>query len=164
MRFRIGAPLSFAAIFAVFSVVACATYTPPGEGQSSAKLIFIKSADLQGSQTYFKARSDTCEPPLPVVTLGMQGMLWDNTNAPVSVVADERLFVKGTSLLTGGIGYVHTSICSSFASFVPEAGHTYELTQTNGRKWCHMRVRDQATSAPPPTFIEPAEVPIRCRE
>jgi hypothetical protein len=94
-------------------------------------------------------------------------MLWDNTDKPVRVAAGERLFVGGSAMWTPGVSTARSMAlpvtCKSFASFVPEQGHTYLLSLARAARWCHIVVTDLATGAPPASYLEPAELAPKCR-
>jgi hypothetical protein len=73
------------------------------------------------------------------------------SNQTIRIKAVAGNAVTGSSTV-GGISTVSGSQCVNVFSFVPEAGHTYELYQQLDYTSCRIIISDATTGKPPESF------------
>lgn len=151
-----------AALAALVFVASCATAPKPKIQGAFATLEFNKGyTAYQGvgagraSVQFYKYMDD---PACPKVT--PTSMTW-TTPAMVShaSAAGRPILIEATSQLINSAGTaMRTRTCVQAVGFVPEAGHTYSITQRAEASGCTMEVVDKTTGQAPPTLRRmPAE-------
>jgi hypothetical protein len=134
-----------------------ATYPEAGGGAPTATLVFAKGHQsgltYSGSQTYSISENQACTDTKKAAVL-----LWTTPHSQEAhVAAGHRIVVLAstTYFYSNGGPYsgVGSTNCGGAASFVLEAGHTYDITQFQdfGDR-CLMSVLDEATRQKPPTL------------
>ncbi len=138
-----------------------ASYPEAPGGAPTATLVFSKGHEsgfgYSGSQTYSISENMECTDLKKAAVL-----LWTTPHSEEAhVAAGHRITVMAvTTYFYGGPYTEHgNTTCEGAASFVLEAGHSYDVSQLEqfGGK-CHMSVLDSATRQKPPgiKFIDEA--------
>ena len=83
---------------------------------------------------------------------------------PPVIEAEKRFFFEGIGQVSANGGLFR---CSVYASFVPTAGRTYQVSVmgglgANGNAPCYIHMVETATGSLPATFAQPAGVPKTC--
>lgn len=75
------------------------------------------------------------------------------TIQPVQVTAEKRLFIRAIARTgTYETNALKLETCTNLVSFVPEAGHTYDIAQSATGRQCFTSIEDAATGATPTSF------------
>lgn len=136
----------------------CATYQQPADGVAAAEVNILNTPPKPGTyytqHSFIKVQNDTCTPRLPLVYIGKIGMVYGgNTKAPVKITANERIYILASGNAGTALGYgVLMAECNNLFSFIPEAGHIYDLSQRFYSRECAVTLKDQVTGLPPPSY------------
>jgi hypothetical protein len=127
-------------------------YVPPETSEPVAEVVLAGSPNITGGQTFYQ---EQCHPRRSF-ELGTQGMFWGNAKGPIRIAAGKRFTASGFAMWSTGFGQV---LCWSMASWTPESGRTYQLTQVRGGGACHLLVVDAATGAASASYREEGRIP-----
>jgi hypothetical protein len=106
------------------------------------------------AHSVWRVADETCKRPLLAQPLLTDGMLFDNKWGPVAVPSGARLFLNAAALQgKGGYGVSISLRCGNVSSFVPAAGHLYQIAQPGWPHNCSLAIIDQSTGAPPDSLI-----------
>jgi hypothetical protein len=115
---------------------------------------------VSGSTVYGVYENRQCETMKTVARL-----LWTTPDSKaIPVAASQRLIVHAeTTYFYSEYGGVSSATCKELVSFIPEAGHSYDISQesTLGRGFCKTLVIDKATGKPPTTLRKSAKAPCQ---
>jgi len=144
----IARPLIAVCCGALISACASSTYSEPEETQAAAELHLVASTSGIAASSWVDGYStEGCEEKdgegrLATFNLVTKG---DKT---VRITPGSPFYVLAGAHVEQPVGAeVHKATCSSMLSFVPEAGHTYEITQDFAVRNCPIAIKDAATGA-----------------
>jgi hypothetical protein len=86
-------------------------------------------------------------------SLALEGNPFWSTKKPVPLESGVRLFIKAHSKEPAGPYRTHR--CWTLASFVPDAGHKYDISLVAAGSSCAVVVVDEATGVQPTSFVAP---------
>lgn len=102
------------------------------------------------NHVFFKTEDETCKRPIwPRIILSYH-MLYGNNKNPVSVNPGKMLYINAHGTSPRGARNLN---CSNISSFIPESGHTYEVSQLFEGDSCRIVVEDRDTGQTPGSYI-----------
>lgn len=105
---------------------------------------------VHAAHTFFRVDDEMCKGPIWPRTLLTYGLFFDNKRGPVRVAPDRRLFIQANSEGTSGSAFRH---CNNIGSFIPEAGHAYEVSQIDAVDSCRLVIVDHASGQEPSSYL-----------
>lgn len=137
------------AALACMTLAACATYSPPSGGPTA--VVKIQRTDLADELGGDHAKLLFSPDATYAKRQEMSASIVFTYDEPHVIPAGTRVHIEAETRHTAGGMFGYTDYyCSIYASWIPEAGHTYDyIPKLGGPRGCEARVIDTATGQAP---------------
>ncbi|HWE45266.1 MAG TPA: hypothetical protein VG407_04485 [Caulobacteraceae bacterium] len=128
---------------------------PAGAQAQTAQIELLRNPDIDASfggarEILWLAKDTSCMGKFGAKNVGAFGWLYGNNKGLVAIPAGKVAYLW--MLEDEPVDYRRRRSCENAASFMPEAGHSYDAQQSTTETSCSLSVVDRATKLPPPTY------------